>query len=127
MPIDALNIILGGIKNANIFGWKPFDWIQLIPVPEIPMIPMLAQGGVLKKGQMALLEGQGDEAVIPLSQNTEWIDKVADKLSAKQQQYNITINIDKMGQTSEDDIEEFAEQLMEIMAQKSIRREYAMV
>lgn len=41
----------------------------------------MAKGGVLKKGQVGFLEGDGDEAVVPLSQNTEWIDKVADKIN----------------------------------------------
>jgi hypothetical protein len=76
-----------------------FSWLPSITVPQIPT---LARGGVLKRGQMAFLEGQGDEAVIPLSQNTEWIDKIADKLSKKQPQYNININIDNISGGAED-------------------------
>ena len=124
-PFNKLNDALRGIKGINILGAKPFDWINEIAVPQIPY---LARGGVLKKGQMAFLEGQGDEAVIPLSQNTEWIDKVAEKLSEKRQSvyYNLEIHIDKMGQTSEDDIEQFADRLMEIMNEKEARRRYVM-
>lgn len=44
-------------------------------------VPKMAQGGVLKKGQIGFLEGDGDEAVVPLSQNTQWIDRVAAKLN----------------------------------------------
>lgn len=125
-PFNKLNDALRTIKNVNILGAKPFDWIQEIGVPQIPY---LAKGGVLKKGQMAFLEGQGDEAVIPLSQNTEWIDKVAEKLGEKRQSvyYNFEIHIDKMGQTSEDDIEQFADRLMEVMNEKETRRRYVMV
>ena len=124
-PFNKLNDALRTIKNVNILGAKPFDWIQEIGVPQIPY---LAKGGVLKKGQMAFLEGQGDEAVVPLSQNTEWIDNVAEKLSEKRQSvyYNLEIHIDKMGQTSEDDIEQFADRLMEIMNEKETRRRYVM-
>lgn len=124
-PFNKLNDALRTIKNVNILGAKPFDWIQEIGVPQIPY---LAKGGVLKKGQMAFLEGQGDEAVIPLSQNTEWIDKVAEKLSEKRQSvyYNLEIHIDKMGQTNEEDIEQFAERLMEVMNEKEARRRYVM-
>lgn len=43
----------------------------------IPHIPELAKGGVLKKGQTGYLEGDGAEAVVPLEKNTEWIKKVA--------------------------------------------------
>lgn len=46
-----------------------------------PRIPQMAEGGILKKGQIGFLEGNGDEAVVPLSKNTEWIDKVASKLN----------------------------------------------
>ena len=126
LPFNKLNDALRGIKGIDILGAKPFDWINEIAVPQIPY---LARGGVLKRGQMAFLEGQGDEAVIPLSQNTEWIDKVAEKLGEKRQSvyYNFEIHIDKMGQTSEDDIEQFAERLMEVMNEKESRRRYVMV
>lgn len=89
VPFEGLNGILSAIKSINIFGLKPFDWVGQIPIPEIPSIPMLAEGGILKRGQVALLEGQGDEAVIPLSQNTEWIDMVAQRLSGYQQADNV--------------------------------------
>ncbi len=126
LPFNKLNDALRGIKGIDILGAKPFDWINEIAVPQIPY---LAKGGVLKRGQMAFLEGQGDEAVIPLSQNTEWIDKVAEKLGEKRQSvyYNFEIHIDKMGQTSEDDIEQFADRLMEVMNEKESRRRYVMV
>lgn len=39
--------------------------------------PQLATGGVLKKGQVGILEGDGAEAVVPLDQNKRWIRKVA--------------------------------------------------
>ena len=126
MPLDGLNAILRLIHDIDIFGLKPFSWIGQIPVPQIPSIPMLAEGGVLKRGQMALLEGQGDEAVIPLSQNTEWIDMVANRLknSGEPQQvyYSVNINVDKMSANSEDDIEALADRLMEIMAEKGARK-----
>ena len=33
-------------------------------------VPQLEEGGVLKKGQVGLLEGNGAEAVVPLEKNT---------------------------------------------------------
>lgn len=126
VPFDGLNGILRAIRDINIAGLKPFSWIGEIPVPQIPSIPMLAEGGVLKKGQVALLEGQGDEAVIPLSQNTEWIDKVADRLNKSSEPQNIyyTINIDvaSMNANSQQDVENLAEMLMSVMAEKTARK-----
>lgn len=78
VPFDGINSALQKIKGIAIFGAKPFDWMPTISVPQIPE---LAKGGVLKKGQVGFLEGDGDEAVVPLEQNTEWIDKVANKLA----------------------------------------------
>lgn len=77
LPFNAINGILGKIKGISIVGIKPFDWIKLFNVPQIPL---LRKGGVLKKGQTGFLEGDGDEAVVPLEQNTGWINKIADKI-----------------------------------------------
>ena len=123
VPFDGLNSALMGIKSVEIMGWKPFDWIGEIYVPQIPE---LARGGVLKRGQIALLEGQGDEAVIPLSQNTEWIDMVADRLNNQQEhqnpQYTFHISIANMRADSIEDIENLAEMLMNVMAEKTSRK-----
>jgi hypothetical protein len=78
VPFNAINGVLQGIKGISIVGVKPFDWIQTFSVPQIPK---LAKGGVLERGQVGLLEGDGAEAVVPL-ERTEWIQKVAQKLSS---------------------------------------------
>lgn len=43
-------------------------------------LPRLARGGILKKGQVGLLEGSGAEAVVPLERNRAWIKKVVAEL-----------------------------------------------
>lgn len=123
IPFSGLNDALDGIKKIDILGGRPFDWINLVPIPQIPY---LAQGGVLKRGQMAFLEGQGDEAVIPLSQNTEWINKIADELNKKSggnATYNFIFNVENVNGDKES-IEQHAELLMEtftdIMARKGV-------
>lgn len=78
LPFNAINGVLNKLKSISILGISPFGWIRTLPVPQIPY---LAKGGILKKGQIGLLEGSGDEAVIPLSQNKEWITQVAKELS----------------------------------------------
>lgn len=43
----------------------------------------MAKGGVLEKGQLGFLEGDGAEAVVPLENNEKWISAVAkDMLNA---------------------------------------------
>ena len=120
VPFDGLNSALRSIRDIDIIGNKPFSWLSDIPVPQIPY---LAKGGVLKKGQTAFLEGQGDEAVIPLSQNTEWIDKVAKKLSERKVSptYNISIAIDKLGHTDEAEARKLADYIMQVLAEQTSR------
>lgn len=123
IPFDGLNAALNGIKSIDILGAKPFNWLNPIPIPEIPQ---LAKGGVLKRGQMALLEGEGGEAVIPLEKNTEWIDKIAEKLNNKQGEqvvyYNFTLDIQNMNANSREDVERLTEDIMLIMSDKLSRK-----
>ena len=78
IPFQGLNKALDIIRNFEILDMKPFS--GLLPSIDIPQIPLLAKGGVLKKGQMALLEGAGAEAVIPLENNSRWINATANAL-----------------------------------------------
>lgn len=44
IPFNGINFALRNIKGVNIMGFKPFDWIQTIDVPQIPR---LATGAVI--------------------------------------------------------------------------------
>lgn len=79
VPFDGINWLLGKIKNVSVAGIKPFE--NLISDISIPEIPELARGGVLKRGQVGLLEGDGAEAVVPLERNLGWIKKIAAELA----------------------------------------------
>lgn len=77
VPFNAINKLLSKLKSIDILGVKPFGWINTFNVPQIPL---LRKGGVLKKGQTGFLEGDGDEAVVPLEKNTGWIRNVAERI-----------------------------------------------
>lgn len=77
VPFNAINSALDKIRNVKILGISPFSGLGSISVPSIPY---LAQGGILKKGQVGLLEGSGAEAVVPLSQNKKWVKAVASEM-----------------------------------------------
>ena len=78
VPFNAINGILDKIQGVSIAGIEPFkNLVHRLPVPEIPQ---LAQGGVLKRGQVGLLEGDGAEAVVPLENNKRWIAATASQL-----------------------------------------------
>ena len=118
----AINAIPNAINGAiGLINNLPGVEISMIPTVTLPR---LAQGGVLKKGQVGYLEGDGDEAVVPLSQNTQWIDRVADKISEKSGNsatYIFNFNIDNVNGNRED-LEENAEMLMQIFTEKMSRR-----
>lgn len=74
----ATNLINGFIRAIN----TAIDVINAIPGVSISKlseldIPQLARGGILKRGQIGLLEGDGSEAVVPLDQNKKWINATA--------------------------------------------------
>lgn len=95
--LDAIGAVWNGIKEVikaplnaaigivNSFitklgGLKIPDWVPGGiggKTLTIPKIPYLAEGGVLERGQVGLLEGSGAEAVVPLHNNKEWVRAVA--------------------------------------------------
>ena len=83
--LAPLNFIIRGlnklIRGLNSISFSIPSWVPGIGGTSfgihIPEIPELARGGVLKRGQMGLLEGTGAEAVVPLERNKQWIHSVA--------------------------------------------------
>lgn len=45
--------------------------------------PALANGGIVNSPTLAMIGEAGKEAVVPLENNTEWLEKLADKLATK--------------------------------------------
>lgn len=75
VPFNAINKVLDKIRGISIAGVSPFK--GLFGDITVPKIPELLRGGILKKGQVGLLEGKGDEAVVPLEKETGWIKRIA--------------------------------------------------
>lgn len=80
IPFNAINAVLNKIRNISILGVSPFKSLWSQDPLAVPQIPLLARGGVLRKGQVGLLEGDGAEAVVPLEQNTGWIKRISSEL-----------------------------------------------
>lgn len=79
VPFTAINKMLDKIRKISILDIKPFSWISTFTVPKIPE---LEKGGVLERGQVGLLEGNGAEAVVPLDHNKRWVSAVAKDMDA---------------------------------------------
>ena len=78
VPFKAINAVLNRLRSIDILGVKPFGWLGTINVPQIPK---LAKGGIVDGATLALVGEQGREAVMPLENNTEWIDTLANRIA----------------------------------------------
>ena len=105
---DAVTKTVGKIKNAFNFKWQlpqlklphiRVDWVEaggllskFLGISSIPQLSVqwFAKGGILDGAQIfggagGTLFGGGEagrEAVLPLDSNTDWMDKIADKVVA---------------------------------------------
>lgn len=82
---NAVKIINGFISAINF----AIEIINAIPGVNIKTlgkleVPKLATGGITTGATMALIGEQGQEAVLPLENNTGWMDVLADRIAARQ-------------------------------------------
>lgn len=89
VPLNGLNGVLDKIQNISFLGISPFSWVSWRA--PIPQIPELARGGVVNKATTAVIGEDGQEAIVPLERNTQWIKKLAAELAADQKP-PVTIN-----------------------------------
>jgi len=80
----GLNFLIRGLNKISI---DVPDWVPVIGGSKfgfnIPEIPLLAKGGVVTHDTLARIGENGKEAIVPLEHNTEWLDKLADRLANK--------------------------------------------
>ena len=84
VPFNAINSTLNTIRGIAILGISPFKNLWGYNPLSIPQIPKLALGGIVNRpgrGVPAIIGEAGAEAVLPLENNTEWMDILADKIS----------------------------------------------
>lgn len=82
--IDGLNILLAPLRGIVYGVAKAFGSNIKFSDTKIPNIPKLAKGGIATGPTVAMFGEAGREAVLPLDNNTEWIDMLADRLAARQ-------------------------------------------
>ena len=85
IPFNAINGFLEFLKGIEIVGIKPFDWVSTIDVPQIPL---LATGGLVEDATLAVIGEEGNEAVLPLDNNTEWAGTLASLLADEMNEQN---------------------------------------
>lgn len=82
----AINAI---IKRANKLSWDIPEWVPVIGGGKFGFnfkeisIPRLAQGGIATRSTIANIGEAGKEAILPLENNTEWMDALANKIAER--------------------------------------------
>ena len=90
-PINGFIAHLNSIGNSWLAKRLNLDF--RINEVRAPQIPYLAKGGIVDRATPAIIGENGKEAVVPLENNTEWIDTLAEKLSANSPT-KLTLNVD---------------------------------
>lgn len=86
-----LNFLIKGInaliRGVNKIKFDVPDWVPVIGGQRwgfnLPSIPELAKGGIISQPTQAIIGEAGKEAVVPLENNMEWLDLLANKLVSK--------------------------------------------
>lgn len=92
--IKGINTVIGGLNKVK---FDIPDWVPKIGGKEfgfnIKEIPLMARGGIVDKPTLAMVGEAGKEAVMPLENNTGWIDQLADKIGARVGASNVNYTI----------------------------------
>lgn len=84
----AINSI---IKKLNTVSFSIPSWVPKVGGKSFGInlrtisIPRLAEGGIAVSSTLANIGEKGKEAVLPLENNTEWMDTLADKIASRNQ------------------------------------------
>lgn len=89
--INGLNSLISGFNSIG-FDLPAFlgggSWHPSIPTISTVNLPRLANGGVTTGMTLAEIGEAGREAVLPLENNTGWMDDLASKLASKMPDYS---------------------------------------
>lgn len=80
----------GIIRKINTLSWTIPDWVPVFGGDTFGFnfstisIPRLATGGIATNSTLVNVGEKGREAILPLENNTGWMDTLADKIAARQ-------------------------------------------
>ena len=86
--VSQFNYLIAGLNRIqiNIPAIVPGKAANFgFSIPNIPTVPALATGGIVNSPTLALIGERGKEAVLPLQNNTEWMQKLADIINKNSQ------------------------------------------
>lgn len=76
--IDGINAFISGLNKIQIPDWVPSVGGKGL---NIAKIPKLARGGIIDRPTLSVVGEAGKEAVMPLENNTGWIDDLANRIA----------------------------------------------
>ena len=89
--INGINSLISGFNSIG-FDLPDFlgggSWHPNIPTIPTVSLPRLANGGITTGRTLAEIGEAGREAVLPLENNTGWMDDLASKLASKMSDYS---------------------------------------
>lgn len=83
VPFNAINGLLNKIRNVSVAGIEPFKNLIKYNALSVPQIPKLAKGGITTGSTIANIGEAGREMILPLENNTEWMDTLASKIAER--------------------------------------------
>lgn len=91
--IKGINAAIGAINKISVTipDWVPEFGGKTIGF-NLKTIPLLAKGAVVDKPTLAMVGEAGKEAVMPLENNTSWINDLANKIGGKLQSQSVVNN-----------------------------------
>lgn len=89
---SAINLINGAIGLINMIPGVSVGYLGRLSLPR------LAKGGIVDSATIAMIGEQGKEAVLPLENNTQWMDKLAEKIAGMNNNSTPTRIILKVGE-----------------------------
>lgn len=98
---NAVNTIIDSV-NRNVIAKIKLSVPSAVPIiggktiGPPPNIPHFAKGGIINKATIGLIGEAGTEAVMPLENNTQWIDNLAEKINSKLGQKSQEVDYNKI-------------------------------
>lgn len=83
VPFNAINKVLNKVRSVSVAGIEPFKSLIKYNALSVPQIPKLATGGIATRSTIANIGEAGKEAILPLENNTGWMDTLADKIAER--------------------------------------------
>lgn len=91
--INGINSLISGFNSIgfDMPDWLGGDsWHPSIPTIPTVKLPRLANGGITTGSTLAEIGEAGREAILPLENNTGWMDDLASKLASKMPDYSVS-------------------------------------